>query len=98
MGVMISICNFTLHLIEVGCAIYVVNTVKGMNIGGLLELNYMSTPQRHSSITWKVKTYRCKKTKNKQEIKNLLSKGSIYKQMIEGERINPEMSKRETTT
>ena len=38
------------------------------------------------------------KNKTKQEIKNLLSKGSIYKQMIEGERINPEMSKRETTT
>ena len=95
MGVMISICNFTLHLIEVGCAIYVANTVKGMNNGGLLESNCMSTPQRHSSITWKVKNIQMQK---KKEIKNLLSKGSIYKQMIEEERINPEMSKRETTT
>ena len=68
MGVMISICNFTLHLIEVGCAIYVANTVKGMNIGGLLESNYTSIPQRHSSITRKVKTYRCKK--NKKQTRN----------------------------
>lgn len=27
--------HFTMHLIEISCAIYVVNTLKGMNIEGL---------------------------------------------------------------
>ena len=83
-----------LHLIEVGCAIYVANTVKGMNIEGLLKSNCMSTPQRHSNITWKVKNILTQK--RKKQIKNLLSKGSIYKQILKKKDSNPEMLKRET--
>ena len=57
--------HFTWHLIEVGCAIFVTNTVKGMNIQGLLELNCMSTLQKHSNVTWKVKSIQTEKRKNK---------------------------------
>ena len=75
--------HFTMHLIEVSCAIYVANTVKGMNIEGLFGSH------EHPTETFKRHIESKKHTNAKKEKtgnKNLLGKGRIYKQMIEGER------------